>query len=86
MAARISAGASVDEVMRAARPPIFFKHQDGVRRQLREWREPILRIALDHIAQAEVHIKTTGLPAETLCREALAAVAQAARRIPGRGV
>jgi DNA polymerase III subunit delta len=85
MAARISAGASVDEVMRTARPPIFFKHQDGMRRQLAQWREPRLRIALDHIAQAEIHIKTTGLPAETLCREALSAVAQAGRRIPNRG-
>ncbi len=37
-----------------------------------------LRAQLDRIAQAELHIKTTGLPAETICREALLAVAQAA--------
>jgi DNA polymerase-3 subunit delta len=78
MVARVAAGAAIDEVMRAARPPIFFKHQDGTRRQLAQWREPGLRAALDHVAQAEIHIKTTGLPAETLCREALLAVALAA--------
>ena len=34
LAARVAAGTPVDEVLRAARPPIFFKHQDSVRRQL----------------------------------------------------
>jgi DNA polymerase-3 subunit delta len=82
MAASVSAGANVDEVMRAARPPIFFKLQDGFRRQLGVWREPRLRAALDHLSQAEIGMKTTGLPAETLCREALSAVAQQARQKP----
>ena len=79
LAARVAAGTPIDEVMRAARPPIFFKHQDSFRRQLARWREGPLRAALDHIARAEIGIKSTGFPAETLCREALLAVAQAAR-------
>jgi DNA polymerase III subunit delta len=78
MVARIGAGISIEEVMRSARPPIFFKHQDGMRRQLALWREPGLRAAFDHIAHAEIQMKTTGLPAETLCREAFSAVAQMA--------
>jgi DNA polymerase-3 subunit delta len=82
MAASVSAGANVDEVMRAARPPIFFKLQDGFRRQLGVWREPRLRAALDHLSQAEIGMKTTGLPAETLCREALSAVTQQVRQKP----
>lgn len=82
MAASISAGAGVDEVMRAARPPIFFKLQDGFRRQLGVWREPRLRAALGHLSQAEIGMKTTGLPAETLCRKALSMVAQQARQKP----
>jgi DNA polymerase III subunit delta len=79
MAARVGAGMSIDEVIRTARPPIFFKHQDGMRRQLAQWREPGLRAAMDRLATAEIRMKTTGLPAETLCREALAAVAQLGR-------
>ena len=39
LAARVAAGASIDEAMRAARPPIFFKEQDSYRRQLRRWSE-----------------------------------------------
>jgi DNA polymerase-3 subunit delta len=84
MSARVAAGAAVEEVVRAARPPIFFKRQDSIRRQLGQWREPGLRAALDHITNAEIQMKTTGLPAETLCRAALLAVAQAARRNPQR--
>ncbi len=80
MAVSVGAGASVDEVMRAVRPPIFFKLLDGFRRQLGVWREPRLRAALGHLSQAEIGMKTTGLPAETLCREALSTVAQQARQ------
>jgi DNA polymerase-3 subunit delta len=83
LAARVAHGISAEEVMRAARPPIFFKHQDGIRRQLGLWRENGLRRALGRLAEAEIRIKTTGFPAETLCREALAAVAQMAKA-PGR--
>src|SRR5262249_11433681 len=33
-AAHLAAGATLDEVLRSARPPIFFKQEDGFRRQL----------------------------------------------------
>ena len=92
LAARVAAGETLDEVLRTARPPIFFKQQDSIGRQLAQWPESGLRIAADQVAQAELAMKTTGLPAETLCREALAAVAQSARARnrpagarPGRG-
>jgi DNA polymerase-3 subunit delta len=79
LAARLAAGASVDEVLRTARPPIFFKQEDSFRRQLGLWTEARLRPQLERIANAELNMKTTGLPAETICREAMLAVAQAAR-------
>lgn len=71
LAARVAAGSSVDEAIRAARPPIFFKQQDSFRRQLSRWREPGLRRHLDRLAEAETRMKTTGIPAETICRAAL---------------
>jgi DNA polymerase III subunit delta len=79
LSARVAEGTAIAEVLRSARPPIFFKHQDSVRRQLRGWREAGLRAALDRLAQAEIDMKTTGLPAEALCRQAMLAVALAAR-------
>jgi DNA polymerase-3 subunit delta len=79
LAARMGAGATLEEVLRTARPPIFFKHQESFRRQLMLWSEARLRPQLDRTAKAELHMKTTGIPAETICREAVLAVAQAAR-------
>ena len=79
LTAPLAAGASVDEVLRAARPPIFFKQEDSFRRQLGLWTEARLRPLLDRVAKAELNMKTTGLPAETICREAMLAVAQAVR-------
>ena len=75
---RLSAGANLEVVLRTARPPIFFKQQDSFRRQLTLWTEAQLRPQLDRIAAAELNTKTTGFPAETICREAMLRVAQAA--------
>jgi DNA polymerase-3 subunit delta len=79
LAARLATGVGLEEVLRAARPPIFFKQEDGFRRQLGLWSEATLRPQLDRAAKAELDMKTTGFPAETICREAMLAVAQAAR-------
>jgi DNA polymerase-3 subunit delta len=79
LSAQLSAGGSIDHVLRSARPPIFFKQQDSYRRQLARWNEARLRHALDRLAEAEFRMKQTGLPAETLCREAMFAIAQMAR-------
>ena len=79
LAARAAAGTTVAEVVRTARPPIFYRQEDGFKRQLVLWNEAGLRAQLGRIAQAELHMKLTGLPAETVCREAMLAVAQAAR-------
>jgi DNA polymerase-3 subunit delta len=79
LSARIGGG-SVDEAIRNARPPIFFKQQDSYRRQLSRWSERRLRDALDRVAEAEFRMKLTGSPAETLCRAAMLDVARGARR------
>jgi DNA polymerase III subunit delta len=79
LAARAAGGLGIEEVLRTARPPIFFKQEDNFRRQLALWTEARLRPPLDRLAKAELDMKTTGLPAETICREALLAVALDAR-------
>jgi DNA polymerase-3 subunit delta len=75
LAARVADGVSIDEAIRAARPPVFFKEQDSIRRQLWRWSERGLREALDRAAEAECRMKQTGPPAVTICREALFAIA-----------
>jgi len=84
LSARAASGDSVENVLRSARPPIFFKQQDSFRRQLARWREPQLRRQLDALVAAETQLKTTGIPAEIACRAALFAMAQEARPHPAR--
>jgi DNA polymerase III subunit delta len=79
LVALVSAGAPPGEALRNARPPIFYKHEDSLKRQLGLWSEARLRPELERIAQAEINMKTIGLPAETLCRQAMLALAQSAR-------
>jgi DNA polymerase-3 subunit delta len=83
LAATVAAGNTAAEALRTARPPIFAKYQDNFRRQLAGWREAQLRVQLDSLARAERNMKQTGFPAETLCRQALSALALAARRRSG---
>ncbi|HZU88270.1 MAG TPA: DNA polymerase III subunit delta [Stellaceae bacterium] len=84
MAAEIAGGAAPDTVMRAARPPIFFKQQDNFRRQLELWSEARLRPELDRLAAAEFHMKTGVFPPEAICRAAMFALAQTAREASRR--
>ena len=79
LALQVACGGSIDTAVRGARPPIFFKEQDSFRRQLQRWSEPRLRAALNRVAEAEFRMKLTGLPAETLCREAMFSLDREAR-------
>jgi DNA polymerase-3 subunit delta len=85
LAARLTAAVTIAEVMRMARPPIFYRQEDSFKRQLALWNEAELRAQLDRITQAELHMKLTGLPSETVCRQAMLAVAQAGRTRAARG-
>jgi DNA polymerase-3 subunit delta len=78
-AAETARGGRIEQILRNARPPIFFRHQENFRRQLGMWSETRLAHQLTRLAEAEFRMKMTGLPAETICRAAMLEVAQAAR-------
>jgi DNA polymerase-3 subunit delta len=75
--ARQAAGKSEDEALKF-RPPLFFKFVDRFKRQLRLWPPARAEAAMTALNEAEARMKTTGLPAETICREALLRIARAA--------
>jgi len=79
LAVRLALGATVAEVVRTARPPIFYRQEENFKRQLALWSEAGLRVQLDRVAQAELRMKMTGLRAETVCHEAMHAIARATR-------
>jgi DNA polymerase-3 subunit delta len=74
---RLLAGSSEDEASKL-RPPLFFKLIDRFKRQLRLWPPAQAARALEALHEAEAQAKTTGLPAETVCRAALARIARRA--------
>lgn len=76
---RVAAGISDDDALRSLRPPLFFKLQDRFKRQLRLWSAARAAQALALLTQAEVNAKTTGLPAEAVCRDALLRIARGAQ-------
>jgi len=79
---RVAAGISEEDALRSLRPPLFFKLQDRFRRQLRLWPAARAAYALSLLTQAELNAKTTGLPAEAICRDALLRIARGAARRP----
>lgn len=78
-AGEIAEGKSTDVAMKSLRPQVFFKQADAFRTQLRHWPPVALGAALTRLTEAEVQCKTTGLPAETICAQALARLCAEAR-------
>ncbi len=78
IAARTSGGESLDSALRSERPPLHFRLSDAIRRHHRAW--PLARAerALERLMETEIACKTTGMPAETLCAQALMGLAWAA--------
>jgi DNA polymerase-3 subunit delta len=76
VAGTVAAGRDAEQAMGALRPPVFFRDKPRFQRQLRRWTGTKLGAALDQLTQAEVDCKTTGLPAETICRRVLAEIAR----------
>lgn len=80
---RLAAGRSEEEALKL-RPPLFFKLVDRFKRQLRLWPPSRAEAALEALHEAEAQAKTTGLPAETICRAALMRIARGAKMARSR--
>lgn len=79
VATLVAEGRPPDAAMRTLRPQVFYKQADAFRAQVRRWPPAALGGVLDRLTEAEVQCKTTGLPAEAVCAQALLRLATAAR-------
>ncbi|CCQ75606.1 DNA polymerase III subunit delta [Magnetospira sp. QH-2] len=79
-AGHMAQGLPPDQAMKRLRPPVMFKIADAFRSQLTRWTPDRLARAFELLVEAETDCKTTGLPAETVCRRTLMRIAQAGRR------
>jgi len=81
---RLHLVASADDQERAIRslkPPVFYRYVPRLHAQVRQWTPARLHQAIDRLTRAELDCKTTGMPADVLCRRVLLEIAaQAPRR------
>jgi len=77
---KVDRGATAETAMRELRPPIFFKRQNGFRRQLGLWSPQALARALDLIRAAEADVRLKPDLAEALLGRAAITLAGAARQ------
>lgn len=80
---RLAAGHSEDLALKL-RPPLFFKLVNRFKHHLRLWPPMRIEAAMEALNAAEAQTKTTGLPAETVCRAVLMRIAQRAALAGGR--
>jgi DNA polymerase-3 subunit delta len=80
----IAEGASRELALKALRPPVFFKQASAFGLQLGFWTRDALDDALAALASAEIDCKSTGMPAETVCHQALLRLATGASRRKAR--
>lgn len=64
------------EAVKSMRPPIFFKREAQMQKQLRSWTPAKVMDALCALSEAEMKCKTSGLPADRLTDRALYNVAR----------
>ncbi len=76
--AHMANGMDAEGAMKKLRPPVFFKFENAMRRQLNRWSLPALERALSAMVQIEQKTKQTGMPAEDLAQRALIDVARRA--------
>lgn len=81
---RVDGGASVEDVVRQQRPPIFFRHVEAFKRQLRIWSAGALRRALSRLMEAEIRCKAAAVPDEAIGGRAFYELAMGARRETAR--
>lgn len=77
---KIDRGATADTAMRELRPPVFYKRQNGFRRQLGIWSPQALNRAYDLISSTEADVRLRPDLADPLTSRTVIALAGAARQ------
>jgi DNA polymerase-3 subunit delta len=76
---RMNDGKSLDQAMTGLRPPPFFKVKTRFQHQASTWSEALIARGLDVLNEAEMHAKSTDMPAEAVAERALMQITQTAK-------
>lgn len=69
-------GENMDAAMKRLSPPVFFKQADAFKSQVSRWSLPALEATLSKLMSLEASCKQTGMPAETLCAQAILGISK----------
>lgn len=75
-----------DQAVKSARPPIHFKRQDSVRRQVRLWTEGLVRQALSKTAETEEQMRLSADLADVILSRTLLSISRQIARRRARSV
>jgi DNA polymerase-3 subunit delta len=78
-------GVSVDQAVRSARPPVFYRREASFGRAVRLWSLSALEQGSVRLWETERGCKSTGAPAEAMSRSAILGLAQRAAVMRRRG-
>ena len=81
----IASGRSIEETLRALRPPLFWRREPEFRLALSRWSDAGVEWTMRQLAAAERACRSTGLPAEAICRDVLGAIVRQAADLRARG-
>lgn len=73
----VAYGIGAGEAMKKLSPPIFFKQEAAFQAQMSRWSRPVIEQVLSRLIDLEAQCKQTGMPAETLCAQAILSVSKA---------
>jgi DNA polymerase-3 subunit delta len=79
MRGALDTGKSMDDVVRAARPPLHFKQREAIEQQCRAWTLPQLGAALARIADAAKAARLNSALEGTLAEKLLLDISSIAR-------
>lgn len=83
-AGAVAQGATPANAIAALKPPVIFKFADRFRRALAIWTPSAIAEVLVELVDVETECKSSGKPAELLCRRALAHIVSISKRRAGR--
>lgn len=74
--AYMQSGMDMDSAMKKLSPPVFFKQAPQFKGQMNNWSLPLLDMIMGKLTDLEAQCKTTGVPVDTLCSQAILAISK----------
>ncbi len=71
---KMEEGQNVEQAVKGMRPPLFFKQAPIFKAQAQRWSLKNISRVLTRLMELEAQCKTTGMPAQTLCAQAVLSI------------